>query len=148
MEGRKGTRLIADNVVHLTRGQVFTIEGMTFFTFGGATSTDKEFRTEGKSWWAAERPTEEDVAEADRNLDRVGRTVDYILMHSCDEKTLYSPAFKRMNLTSYPENFMLSHFEETVKYKHWYFGHYHLDAEINDKKTVLYQKIVRIGGES
>ena len=43
------------------------------------------------------------------------------------------------------ENSMLSYFEENVKYTHWYFGHFHTDANLNEKKTVLYRKVFRIG---
>ena len=39
---------------------------------------------------------------------------------------------------------MLSYFEDNVEYGHWYFGHYHLDMEINEKKTLLYNKIIKI----
>ena len=35
---------VRENVLHLMRGEIFTIEGKTFFCFGGATSTDKEDR--------------------------------------------------------------------------------------------------------
>lgn len=35
-------RKILDNIVLLEREQVFTIEGKTFFTFGGASSHDVE----------------------------------------------------------------------------------------------------------
>ena len=37
--------LISDKIVHLMRGQVYDIEGNTFFTFGGASSHDKQWRT-------------------------------------------------------------------------------------------------------
>ena len=35
---------IKDNIFHLMRGQIFTINNKTFFTMGGATSTDKDRR--------------------------------------------------------------------------------------------------------
>ena len=38
---------VRENVLHLMRGEIFTIEGKTFFCFGGATSTDKEDRKAG-----------------------------------------------------------------------------------------------------
>ena len=40
---------VKPNITHLMRGQVFEIEGKTIFTFGGATSIDRDFRTEGMS---------------------------------------------------------------------------------------------------
>ena len=32
--------IIEDNMIHLMRGQIFTIDGLKFFTFGGAYSID------------------------------------------------------------------------------------------------------------
>ena len=49
-----------------------------------------------------------------------------------------------MIFDSFPENKMLSYFEENVKYKHWYFGHYHMDGKLTNKKTVLYYDIIKI----
>ncbi|MDR3186224.1 MAG: hypothetical protein LBU04_05400 [Christensenellaceae bacterium] len=40
----------------------------------------------------------------------------------------------------------LLRFEETLEYGHWYFGHYHIDSPITDKKTALYKNIVQIIG--
>ena len=53
--------IIKDNIIHLMRGQIFTIEGKTIFTFGGGTSIDKMFRKEHVSWWKEEIPSEEEV---------------------------------------------------------------------------------------
>lgn len=38
------------NLFHLMRGELFTLEGRTFFTMGGAMSTDRWIRREGISW--------------------------------------------------------------------------------------------------
>lgn len=138
--------MIADNIIHLMRGQVYEIDGKTFFTFGGATSIDKYMRREGLEWWPQEVPSDADVQEANVNLQRVGFKVDYIITHSCDERALYYPPLSTSLFQKgvFPENQILSYFEEQVQYKHWYFGHYHLDGDLNDKKTVLYKKVVRV----
>ena len=34
--------------------------------------------------------------------------------------------------------------EHLWEYKHWFFGHYHFDRKIGDKKTCLYQEIVEL----
>lgn len=137
---------IAENIIHLMRGQVYDIDGKTFFTFGGATSIDKYMRREGIEWWPQEVPTDDDIVEANRNLEKVGFKVNYIVTHSCDEKALYYPPLSTSLFQKgvFPENKILSYFEETVQYKHWYFGHYHLDGDLTDKKTVLYNNVLRI----
>lgn len=93
---------IRPHVIHLMRGQVFEIEGHTFFTMGGARSVDvwdgildpdepgfelkywalrrrqAVFRVKHLSWWEQELPSDEEYAEARRNLERVRYEVDYI----------------------------------------------------------------------
>ena len=59
---------ITDSILHLMRGQVYEIDGLTFFTMGGAESTDKAWRKEGVSWWAREMPSEEEYEEAEKSL--------------------------------------------------------------------------------
>ncbi len=136
---------IRKDIIHLMRGQVFDLEGKKIFTFGGATSIDKAWRQEGLSWWRQELPTYDDLDEADLNLAKHHRAVDFIITHSCSEKTLYKlPLYDRpAKLKSCIDNAFLSNFE-TLKYKHWYFGHYHLDHRVSEKQTALYQKILRL----
>lgn len=137
---------IRPNIIHLMRGQVFTLEGKTIFTFGGATSIDKFMRRENISWWAAELPTGKEVEEGISNLEKYNNQVDYIITHSCDERALYYPPLKDpyQSMKIFPENRILSIFADTVKFKHWYFGHFHMDAQLNEEKTVLYQEIVEL----
>ncbi len=137
---------ISTDIIHLMRGQVFEIDGNTFFTFGGATSIDRYLRTEGISWWPQEVPTYRELDEGVANLRRHNNKVDYIVTHSCDEKALWYPPLRErgVKMETFPENRMLSLFEDTVRYGHWYFGHYHMDGDLTEDKTVLYQKIVRL----
>lgn len=137
---------IKDDIIHLMRGQVFELEGKKIFTFGGATSIDRYRRQEGISWWEQEKPNYFDLQEAIDNLKVHNNEVDIIITHSCDEKALYySPLRTRtLQMGIYPENQLLSYFEENVKYNHWYFGHYHLDGDLNESKTVLFEKILKI----
>ena len=97
---------IRPHVLHLMRGQIFELEGCRFFTMGGAKSHDIEdgilepdapdferklmmlqrkprarYRINHISWWAQELPSDEEYAEARRNLDAVGWQVDYIITH-------------------------------------------------------------------
>lgn len=51
---------VESKIIHLMRGQVFDIDGTRFFTFGGAYSIDKNYRTEGITWFPEEIPTRAD----------------------------------------------------------------------------------------
>ncbi|MBP5712228.1 MAG: metallophosphatase family protein [Prevotella sp.] len=45
-------RKVRPHVMYVENGEIFTLNDQTFFVMGGATSVDKVYRTEGKSWWA------------------------------------------------------------------------------------------------
>ena len=134
---------IRPKVMHLMRGQIFNIDGTTFFTMGGAASVDKQFRKEGVSWWAEEMPSAEEYKTANKNLEKANFKVDYILTHTAPTSIVNQliPEIKPPDkLTNYLENV-----KETVDYKHWYFGHFHIDEDIDDEHTVLYNSIIKIG---
>jgi len=136
---------IKKSVYHLMRGQVFNIDGSKFFTMGGASSHDKKYRKSGISWWPEELPSKEEYTEAVRNLEKHGNAVDYIITHCAAESIQWE-----IDVTVYFENNMLTEFLETIKnevsYKHWYFGHYHEDIEIDEKHTCVYNNIIRLDG--
>ncbi|MBQ9097967.1 MAG: metallophosphoesterase [Clostridia bacterium] len=138
---------VRPHVIHLMRGQIFELEGNRIFTFGGGTSIDRYMRRERISWWPQEIPSYEEFDEAVANLKAHGHRVDYVITHSCDEKALYSPLLGTVSksMTVYPENQMLMEFERTIQYRHWYFGHYHVDGYVTDRKTALYHDILPLG---
>lgn len=133
---------ISDSIIHLMRGQVFTIEGKKFFTMGGAESHDKIYRKEGISWWPREMPSNDEYEEGLANLDKVNNQVDYILSHSAPTTVLTSinPTYKTDAVTRYLETV-----RQNVKFGWHYFGHYHIDKDfLNYKATCLYNNIIKI----
>lgn len=135
---------IADSVYHLMRGQVFTIDGLTFFTMGGADSVDKFRRVEGKSWWPEEMPSKEEYKEAIANLKAHNNNVDYIITHCCGTSLiplLGSIHYEKDDLTVFLDSL---EFDMNVQFKHWYFGHHHRDRQIDDKYTCVYNLILEV----
>lgn len=136
--------MISDSVIHLMRGQVFDIAGKTFFTMGGAESTDRQYRKEGLSWWARELPSPEEYEEALNNLNKYDNNVDYVITHCGPERTLCDldmpGVYSRSNnrLTSF-----LDMIAETVTFRDWYFGHYHTDSDTGNFH-LLYQRIIEL----
>lgn len=128
---------IRKNIFHLMRGQVFEIDGKTFFTMGGAYSLDKGSRTPGYSWWPDELPTDADYKEATSNLQKYGMKVDYIITHTLPREMILRlgkyPDTHDMELTGFLEWIMYE-----VDFKHWYCGHWHDDKELNDQFTILW----------
>ena len=133
---------ISDSIIHLMRGQVFTIEGKKFFTMGGAQSHDKEYRKEGISWWSREMPSDEEYEEGLANLNKVNNRVDYILSHCAPDQLQSQIAYwyEHDKLTNY-----LEIVRQTVEFRWHYFGHYHIDKDfLNYKATCLYNNIIEI----
>lgn len=133
---------IRDNIIHLIRGEIYSIDNKSFFVFGGAKSTDKEWRVEGKSWWEEEMPSEAEKQYGLTNLEKHGNKVDYIITHTC-----YPNALLRVG-GSYRIDGLSDFFNQirvTVDYKYWYFGHMHIDFNIIDLNTkCLYRDIIEI----
>lgn len=137
---------IRPNVIHLMRGQVFNIDDKTIFTFGGASSIDKVYRTEGLSWWPEEIPSKKEEDEGLANLDKADWKVDVVLTHSCPEEDHFA-LLSAHNLTPLDEpdavHKYLSHIKKHLQYKRWFCGHYHTDDAVNGIEF-LYDKVVRL----
>lgn len=137
-------RFIEDSVIHLMRGQVYDIDGTKIFTMGGGYSVDKDSRVAGVSWWEQEQPSNKEYIEAIENLTKYDFGVDYVLTHTASMKNM-----KKMNYIK--EDTALNGFfdilQGKLQYKHWYFGHFHEDINIDDRHTAVFTKVMKIGGD-
>lgn len=134
-------RRLRNNILHLTRGQVFTIFGKTFFTMGGGNSIDKASRATFISWWPQEDIRYTDLQMASKNLIQHNDTVDYVLTHAAPVRIKEQLGFKR-EYDSYNES-QLQTLAAIIHFKHWYFGHYHIDLTF-ENYTCLYKTVVVI----
>lgn len=154
---------VRPSVIHLMRGQVFDIDGVSVFTFGGARSHDirdgilepddprikrwyadydKLFRVNKRTWWERELPTEEEMEEGMRNLEKTGWKVDFVMTHCTSSSTtalLGLGTYEQDILTRY-----LQKIREKLDYRYWFFGHHHMDKAINAEEICLYEQIVQI----
>lgn len=140
---------ISDKLIHLMRGQVFELEGHTFFTFGGAFSIDKAWRKPGISWWPQEMPSDEEVEEGFKNLEKYHNQVDYVLTHDCPITigrllSIYTYKAENGNVILAKSNEVLEQILNRIEFKHWYFGHYHVDKKLSRQFTCLYQDMIQI----
>lgn len=132
---------VNDSIYHLKRGQIYNIGGKKIFTFGGANSIDKMFRRPYISWWSEELPTCLEMNKGVDNLANHNMSVDYVLTHCCPSSIMLkiNEAYMVDTETDYFD--ML---KDKINFKHWYFGHYHIDKDITDKFTCLYNTVVRL----
>ena len=134
-------REIAPDIFHLGRGQVLTIDGKKFFVMGGARSHDKEYRTEHISWWPEEIPSNEEMERGIIALDAAGWEVDYVLTHCAPRsiQTMIAEWYENDPIVSYLERVRVD-----LKFKRWYFGHYHIDRQLNEQFIALYNKVAPV----
>jgi len=139
---------VSDSVFMLKRGEVYTIENKKFFCMGGARSHDKAYRREFISWWPEEEPSQAECEKGLQNLQDHKNKVDYILGH-----TSSTSAVKRLgeicgqDFSSKSEN-LNKYFDvvcEMVKFKKFFFGHFHVDENIDGIFHCLYKDIIEIG---
>ena len=139
---------IRRNILHLMRGQVYDMNGISVFTMGGGYSIDVALRVPGRSWWPEEMPSDEEYAEAWSNLQKHGNIVDVIISHAAPEETMQM--FVQMNVISYrfPQearlNAFLENVRQTVAHKRDYFGHMHLDRQLFRNQTALYHDVYQL----
>lgn len=135
--------VLRPHIKHLCRGEIFNINNFTFFTFGGAASTDKHLRTEGKSWWPEEIGSYNEFEYAADNLRAHNMKVDYILSHTTSKRTIqkFDKWFPQFDPVT---NFLDKFIEEEVDYKINFFGHFHQDRTIDEKHVLLYNDIIEL----
>lgn len=156
--------VIRPSVLVAGRGEIYDIDGIKVFCFGGARSHDISdgildsndpkwkdkarfldsrgkymYRVKGISWWEEELPTKEEIEHSRENLAKHDYKVDLIVTHCCPSsiQSQFLPYGEYDVLTDY-----LNEIKHTAAYDHWYFGHYHFNAPIDEKHGCLYQYIL------
>lgn len=143
---------IRKNIIHLMRGEIYTINGKKILTFGGGYSIDKEWRIEHfrqtgrKCWWAQEFPTQEEIDNAFNNLEKNNWKVDYIFSHSAPTNCL--PLIQEFFISGAKANVdivnsTLETIRQKTQFEHWYFGHYHGRKDF-DKFSLLYETSINL----
>jgi Icc-related predicted phosphoesterase len=132
---------ICNSVIHLMRGEIYEIDGYSFFCMGGAMSTDRgtyvgdEAESEGKWWWPQEIPSEEEWENAYKNLGVYGNKVDFIVTHDAPAGINVRKGYRISRVSN-----ELEMIRQTVDFKHWFCGHLHED-ERHGKVDILYNQL-------
>ncbi len=123
--------------LHLMRGQVFEINQTRFFTFGGAYSIDKMYRTEGLTWFPEEIPNRKEYEEGWYNLEKADFQVDYILTHSGPREVVAAMGYGEMSDDEVELRQYLQRVADNTDFTAWYFGHFHEDTEVEEMSILL-----------
>ncbi len=134
---------ISDNIIHLMRGQVFTIDGQKIFTMGGGESPDIEIRFEMNTWSELEIPTRDELIEGVDNLQKYQGNVDIVITHEPPAKIKDFMMLKQPHEASITAiNTYLEDVSRTCKFKHWYFGSLHIDKFISSTHVSVFNNII------
>ena len=143
---------IGDRVLHLMRGELYTIHGETYFTFGGARTVSRYVEgVEGVDWWLGEEPSEEELARAGDIFCKCRRRIDYVITHE-------APMFARNHIDRIKrvdEDYRLPGIldewyrliSQDGRLKKWYFGHMHVDQSVTPSLRGIFNNIVIAGTE-
>ena len=127
------------------RGEIYTIDGKKFFTFGGATSIDRSLRVPGLSWWKEEVPSAAEMDRGLQNLEDNNYIVDYILAHTAPEN-IAKILIEKSGVFFYdpdPTRKYLEHVCSVTTFEHFYCGHWHVERDI-DNYHILWESIRQI----
>ena len=145
--------VVRDNILHIKRGEILDIGGTTFFCMGGAESVDKKWRTEHVSWWKEEIPSGREMTNGYTNLLKYNNKVDYVLTHTVPQRAVIAFNTTPMSIPEFakdPHDHTCAYLEniyETIEFKAWYAGHFHVDWDFHTPKGpihFMYNTIQRI----
>ena len=128
------------NLLFAIDGEIYEIEGKRYIVIGGAYSIDKSWRNlHNYGWWESEQPNAEIKAFVEKQLKK--NEIDIILSHTCPRKyepiEAFLPIIDQTTVDTSTEDW-LDVIEETVDYKAWYCGHWHIDKKI-DKMHFIFE---------
>ena len=133
---------------YLMNGEIYDIEGIKSFVFGGAESIDKAYRVPYESWWPEEIPSYKEFRKGLDSLEKNNWDIDLFLAHTC-------PADVSSSLFNYPYKLndpvetMLSQYEYEIQKNNpekeypFLFGHHH-NFKWGSKYICLYNQVVSV----
>ena len=135
-------QVIEGGLVHLLRGEIYTIDGYRFFTFGGGESNESELRRDSGTWWEEEMPSEEEMRAGLSQLAESGNQVDYIVTHEPSVRARGYLAGRAKPLDGV--NIYLNQIEENVAYKRWFFGSLHMDKAMSGRHAAVFREVLPV----
>lgn len=168
---------VRPNIIHLMRGQVFTLQGQTYFTFGGASShdisggilnpedyklgvQDPDFKRMYKRMQGNPLPFRiKDISWWERELpnkSEMREGLENLKKHNnkVDFIITHSPCTSDLFLLGgagfYDTDILTNYLEKIraiVDYQKWYFGHMHINKQISMQDICLYEQILLVPGK-
>lgn len=133
---------ICDDIIHLMRGQVYDIDNLSFYVFGGAYSVDRNNRVEGITWFEEEIPSDDEIQMGWSNLETNDFSVDYVITHTAPYEVISALGF---DVYEEEEAFIkeLQRMADNMEFQQWFFGHLHEDVRI-EEYTCVYNEMIEL----
>ena len=151
LEDKEGTpfKRVSDHIAYIPRGIVFEMNGKTMLSCGGADSVDRGRRIPHFTWWEQEQITDEDI---DRCIENArGKHIDYILTHCCPLSVFNAHSAELITLEGIDQSKVdhtseekLERLSKEIDFGQWLFGHYHIDKDLDDKNTCLFNEFRKV----
>lgn len=127
------------NILFARDGDIYLLENLEYLVIGGAYSVDKPYRlARGYVWWEDEQPSDEIKAYVEKQMTE--KHFDIVLSHTCpfkyEPREMFLPMIDQETVDTTTERW-LDTIEETIEYKAWFCGHWHIDKRI-DKMHFLF----------
>lgn len=108
---------LGKNVLHLMSGYVYTLKGLHVLVLGGTSGT----------------LSEAEIVRTYLSLEEYHNKVHYILTHDYYKR---SPENRESSFEK-----LMGYIDDHVSYEMWYCGHHHLNKRLDEKHTVVYDKL-------
>ncbi len=134
--------VISGKLMHLVRGNIFDLQGHSFFAFGGGQTKEIDIRRESNTWYESELPETEEIHAAALLLKEHGNAADYIITHEPPASVKEFLGFE-VNQISYMHTFFDA-IKNDITFKMWYFGKAHKNKIIPPKYQCLFDDVAVI----
>lgn len=139
------TRLISGHLRYLCRGEIFEIDKVKVFAFGGGRSEDYNILDVQSDEAELSLPSDQEISNAINRFEECDRKVDYIV--SYEPPPILEDYAHTGNLDVSEKTQLHALFDEIVKhcdYKKWIFGKCHKNRVVSPKYTAVYTSIIKL----
>ena len=136
---------VTDRIHHLLRGECYTIEGHTFFAFGGGEEEeDAGIREASGTDFDCAMPSGEEMLHGWQTLKEHDNRVDYSLTHRPPGQMSGYLTRRGREMRLGGLHVYFNRIEEQVTFRRWFFGSLHIDKALTARHLALFSSIVPV----
>lgn len=131
------------HIKYLIDGEVYNFNNYKTLVIGGAYSVDKLYRIRmNYTWFCDEQLSKEEMEEIEAKY--CGESFDFVFSHTCPLDWQPTDMFLSSIDQKTVDNSMeiwLNSFKNTIFWKNWIFGHYHVDRIVEPGVEIFYSNV-------